>query len=695
MKTKHLILMTAIVASIAAQAANPLTKNYKTYRQTPPFQEVKAEHIVPAMKEAIRQHQAEIDKITSNKAAPTFANTIEAYEASGQMLERVYAILGTLTNNEMTDEIMAVEEEVTPLISEHSSNISLNEKLFERVKAVYDRRESLGLDAEQMRLLEEMYLDFQESGATLEGADRDRLRELTSQLSQLTMSFGQNSLKATHAFTKNITQADDVKGLPESALAAAKAKAEKAGKEGWIFDLTAPSYSAIMKYAENRELRKEFYIEYNTRALGGEFDNSQIIRDIVNTRLALGKLFGYQDFASYQLNRKMAHDNGSVYRMLEQLREAYLPVARQEFEAVKAFAIGYEKAFIDFQPWDFSFYSNKLKTYQYDLNDEMLRPYFKLEDCKDGVFGLATRLYGITFRKNSKIQVWHPDVDAYEVFDKDGSYLGILYTDFFPREGKRAGAWMNDIHAQNCRNGKQDRPFITLTTNFTPPTADKPSLITFDELTTLLHEFGHCLHGLLSDVRYGALAGTSVPRDFVELPSQIMENWAFEKEFLDGFAKHYQTGEPIPMELVRKVKDAANFNVAYGCVRQLSFGYLDMAYHTITEPFSGDIAAFEHQAEKCVELQAMPEQCAMSTSFTHLFSGGYAAGYYGYKWAEILAADAYEHYTEKAVFDTDRAASFRENILSKGNTSDALELYRRYRGQDATIDALLRQNGIK
>lgn len=687
--------MSALIASTTIQAANPLISNKKTYKQTLPFAEVKAEHLVPAMEAAIKAHDAEISKIVDNPAAPTFANTIEAYEASGQMLERVYAVYAILRSNMADDNFMKAATVITPMVSKHFNNISLNEELFKRVKVIYDQRGKLNLTTEQNKLLEEIYLDFLDNGATLEGKDREEYRRLSDRLSTLTLTFGQNCLKATSAYQKHITDVELLKGLPQDVLDAAHEKAAAKGLEGWIFDLSAPSYRNLLKYADNRELRHEIYVAYMQRAVGGEYDNLPIVKEIVNSRLALANLLGYPDYASYKLKRKMAKNNETVYKLVNDLKEAYYPVAKQEAAAVQGFALGLEHQNFQIEPWDWSYYSNKLKDMQYDLNDEMLRPYFELENVRKGVFGLAHTLYGLNFKENKKIQVWHKDVTAYEVFDRDGEYIGLLYTDFFPRPEKKAGAWMNDVKPQSCRNGKMERPFITLNTNFTPPTADKPSLLTYDELCTFLHEFGHCLHGLLSNVTYGALAGTNVAQDFVELPSQIMEFWASEKEFLDQFAVHYQTGEKIPMELIQKVKDANNFNVAYACVRQLGFDYLDMAYHTITEPFEGDVRDFEHQAMAPVALLPDYNDLCMSTAFTHLFNGGYAAGYYGYKWAEVLAADAFCHYTENAVFDLERAESFRSNILSKGGTEDAQELYRRFRGQDAGIESLLKVNGIK
>lgn len=695
-KIKPILLMSILVAGLTAcSEKNPLLENYQTWRDTPPFAEVKTCHLVPAYEEAIRRHDQEIQAIVAQTEAPDFANTIEALELSGKLISRIDAVFGTLTNNEMDDELMAAEEKITLMLSEHFNAITLNEGLFDRVRQVYEKRHDLGLNAEQLRLTEETYEDFLERGATLQGADREKYRSLSTRLDNLTMTFGQNSLKATHAFSRVFTDKEELSGLPDDEMAIAAEKARKQGKEGWLFDLTAPSYGAIMKYADRRDVREQFYMAYNQRAVGGEFDNLQVIKDIVNTRMEIGQLMGYPDYASYALRRKMAGKVENVYQMLDQLRAAYRPVAEKEHQAIQEFINQTEPKPFKLEPWDWSYYSNKLKTKLFDLNDEMLKPYFELEHVKKGVFGLATRLYGITFVKNPDIQVWNKDVDAYEVFDENGDFMAVIYTDFFPRESKRSGAWMNDIKAQSNVNGQREYPFVTLSMNFTLPTADKPSLLTFDEVTTFLHEFGHGLHGMLSNVTYASLAGTNVDRDFVEMPSQIMENWAYEKEFLDSVAIHYQTGEPIPMELIGKVRDAGNFNVGRDCCRQLSFGYLDMAYHTIHEPLQGDVAAFEREAWKSVDLLPMPVSCCMSPTFTHLFSGGYAAGYYCYKWSEILAFDAYDHYTEHAVFDRERAASFRENILSKGNTKPAAELYEAYRGQPATIDAMLRHNGIK
>ncbi|HNZ80496.1 MAG: M3 family metallopeptidase [Bacteroidales bacterium] len=694
MKTKLFFIMTALTV-IGLQGSNPFLGKYKTLHETAPFREVKIEHILPAYQEAIRRHDNEIQKITANKEPASFANTIEALERSGELLDKISAVYYTLLNNQTCDELMNLSQQISPLLSEHHNNIVLNDALYQRIKTVYDNRENLNLNTEQSRLLWETYMDFLDSGATLEGADREKYRELSTKLSQLSLNFGQNVLKATNAYSKVFTDKTLLSGIPEDVLSIAAEKAKAKGLEGWLFDLTAPSYGAFLKYADNRELREEMYRAYMGRGLDGEFNNQPIIRDIVNARLEMAGLFGYPDYASYVLRRRMTKNSETVYGLLDQLREAYLPLGQRELSALQGFALGYEKNFIKLEAWDWSYYSQKLKDLQFNLNDEMLKPYFKLDNVIEGVFGLATKLYGLSFKKNNKIQVWHEEVTAYEVFDKDGSFLAVLYTDFHPRASKRSGAWMSYIKAQHKIKNKDIRPHITLSTNFTPSTSEKPSLLTFDEVTTFLHEFGHALHGMLSNTTYASLSGTNVYRDFVELPSQIMENWGTKQEFLNTFAVHYQSGEQIPAKLIEKIIAADNFNVGYACLRQLSFGYLDMAWHGLQKPFDGDVRQFENQAWSSVILLPQPGEACMSTSFNHIFSGGYAAGYYGYKWAEVLDADAFEYFTENDVFDTERAASFRENILSRGGTEDPMELYLKFRGREPRIDALLKRNGIK
>jgi len=688
--------MTAIVSGVTmASAANPFfVKKYNTPHETLPFDKVKLEHFMPAFEKGFSQQEKEINKIVSNKEKPDFKNTIEALERSGALLHDVSAVFYTLTGSENNDELMELSSKVTVLQTEHSNKINMNEKLFERVKSVYDNRASLKLSIEDAKLLENTYDGFVRSGAALKGKDRDKFMELSLKLSSLNEKFAQNSLRATNKYEKIVTDKALLEGFPEDALAMAEAKAKAKNKKGWLFDLSAPSYSSLMKYAKNRDLRKEVYMAYNTRAIEGEFDNRGVIKDIVNTRRQLAELLGYESYAQYAIKKRMAETPENVYNFLDKLRASYLPVAKAEVAAVQGFITGMEGKYIKLEPWDWSYYSEKLKQASFNVSDELLRPYFKLENVINGVFGLATKLYGITFKENTKIPTWNKEVKAWEVFDKDGKYLSVLYTDFHPRKTKRAGAWMSDVNEQYKINGKDVRPHISITMNFTPSTAEKPSLLTFDEVTTFLHEFGHALHGMLSDVTYRGLSGTNVYRDFVELPSQVMENWASEKQFLDEFAVHYKTGEKIPAELIEKIKAAENFNIAYLCMRQLSFGYLDMAWHSLKSDFSGDVISFENEAWKKSLVLPQTEGTFMSSTFGHLFSGGYAAGYYSYKWAEVLDADAYDWFVINKVFDTDKADSFRKNILSKGGTEHPMVLYKRFRGQEPSIESLLKRNGI-
>lgn len=689
--------MTAFLsgAVVSAASENPFfVKKYGNPHETLPFDKVKIEHFMPAFEKGFKEQDAEIDKITSNPAAPNFENTIEALEYSGELLHDVSAVFYTLTSNENNDNLMELASKVAVMQADHSNKINLNEKLFERIKAVYDKKETLSLTKEQTKLLDETYQGFVRNGAGLKGEDRQKFSALSIELSSLSEKFDQNSLKATNQYERIVTDKDLLKGLPEGILSAASQRARDKGKEGWLFTLSAPSYVPFMKYAENRALREEMYRAYMTRAASGNLDNKSVIADIVNKRRQIASLLGYKSYAEYALEHRMAKDPQTVYSFLDKLCDAYMPAAKEEFAEVQGFAIGMEGKYIKLEPWDWSYYSEKLKKAKFDVNDEMLRPYFKLENVIDGVFGLATKLYGISFKENKKIPVWNKEVKAWDVYDKDGKYLAVLYTDFYPRKGKQAGAWMSDFNAQYRKNGKDIRPHVSVTMNFTRSTDTKPSLLTLDEVTTFMHEFGHALNGMFSDVTYRSLSGTSVYRDFVELPSQVMENWATEKEFLDSFAKNYETGEKIPAELIDKIKAARNFNVAYACMRQLSFGYLDMAWHSLTSDFKGDPAEFERNAWNKAIILPQPNDCFMSSTFTHLFSGGYAAGYYSYKWAEVLDADAFEWFTADKVFDKAKAESFRDNVLSRGGTEDPMILYKRFRGQEPTIDALLRRDGI-
>lgn len=689
--------MTMIITGVAtvSAASNPFfVKSYKTPHETLPFDKVKIEHFLPAFEKGFKQQEQEVKKITSNPAAPTFDNTIVALENSGSILHDVSAVFYTLTGSENTDELMTLSSKVTIMQTTHANKINLDEKLFERLKAVYDQRANLSLTTEQAKLLENTYEGFVRSGAALQGADREKYKELSLKLSSLNETFFQNSLKSTNLYERIITDVDSLKGLPGDVLSAARTKAEAKGKEGWLFDLSAPSYVSFMKYADNRALREEIYRAYNTRAISGELDNRPVIKDIVNIRREIAVLLGYPTYAHFALKRRMAESPEAVCNFLDNLRDAYLPVAKAEMAAVQGYSTGLEGKYTKLEPWDWSYYSEKLKQASFNVSDEVLRPYFKLENVINGVFGLATRLYGITFKENSKIPIWNKEVKAWDVYDKDGSFLAVLYTDFHPRKSKRAGAWMSDINEQYRKNGKDIRPHVSITMNFTPSTKDKPSLLTYDEVTTFLHEFGHSLHGMFSDVTYRSLSGTNVYRDFVELPSQIMENWASEKEFLDEFAVNYETGEKIPAELIKKIKAAENFNVAYVCLRQLSLGYLDMGWHSLNANFDGDVFAFEREAWKKAIVLPQPEDCFMSSTFSHLFAGGYAAGYYSYKWAEVLDSDAFGWFVRNKVFDTETAGSFRKNILSRGGTEHPMILYKRFRGQEPSIDALLKREGI-
>lgn len=678
-------------------ANNPFLGKYKTPFETPPFDKIKIEHYEPAFDEGIKQLEKEINTIANNPEAPTFENTIVAMERSGRLLDKVASVFFNVLSADANDEMMEISQRISPKLAESSNNIYLNDKLFARVKAIYDQKDRLNLSLEDSKLLENAYEAFKAQGATLDEKDKAKYRELSTELSTLTLQFDQNALKDKNRFELLITDEDELAGLPESAREAAATLAKSKGKSGWLFNLSAPSYVPFMRYADRRDLRERMYRAYMSIGnKGDEFDNKEIVRRIVNIRLEIARLMGFNNYAEYALKHTMAKKPENVYRLLNQLLEAYKPVAINEYNAVEGFALGTEKEDITVMPWDWNYYSEKLKNIRFKINDEMTRPYFELNNVRKGVFGLATQLYGITFKKNDKIPVYHPEVEAYEVYDAEGKFLAVLYTDFFPRDGKQSGAWMNNLTSQYTdKDGKDHRPQIFIVMNFTRPTETKPSLLTFDEVETLLHEFGHSLHGMFAQGTYASLTGTNVYRDFVELPSQIMENWLTEKEFLDQIAIHYQTGEKIPQDMVRKLTDAANFNAGYLCCRQLSFGFLDMAWHTLEQPFGGDVNEFEKKAwSQTITVPEVPE-ALMSTQFGHIFSGGYAAGYYGYKWAEVLDADAFSVFKAKGIFNQEVARSFHDNILTKGGTEDPDVLYKRFRGQEPTIDALLIRNGIK
>lgn len=697
MKNLKLTLISFCFMGISC-TQNPFFEEYNTPHGTVPFNQIKVEHFEPAMNEGMRRHTAEIDAIANSTEAPTFANTILAYEQSGKLLDRVTSVFENLRNAETNDAIQELAQKMIPVLSEHSNSINLNEKLFARIKAVYDQKESLGLTPEQNKLLTLCYDSFIRNGANLNGESKEKYKELSRKLSLLGLQFSENALKEENGYQLLVTEESRLAGLPEGTVEAAGQAAEEKGKEGYLFTLEAPSYVPFMKYADNRELRKELYTAYNTKCVGeSEFNNEQNVKEIVNTQMEMAQLLGYKSFADYTLQMRMAENKEAVYALLDQLLDAYKPTAQEEVKAVEALAKELEGKDFQLMPWDWSYYSNKLKERDFNLNEEELRPYFELSRVKEGVFALATRLYGITFKKNEEIQVYHKDVDAYEVFDKDGSFLAVLYTDFHPRAGKRSGAWMNPVKEQwiDETTGENSRPHIMLVMNFSKPTADKPALLTYGEVRTFLHEFGHGLHGIFANGTYESLSGTNVYWDFVELPSQIMENYMNEETFLNTFAKHYETNEPLPSELIERVIASSNFNVAFGCLRQLSFGLLDMAWYSRETPFEGDVRSYEKEA--WAKTQILPEttEGCMSTQFSHIFSGGYAAGYYSYKWAEVLDADAFSLFKERGIFDQATAASFRENVLSKGGTEHPMTLYKRFRGQEPSIDALLIRNGIK
>ena len=673
---------------------NPFLTTYQTPFETTPFHLIKTEHFEPAMEKGMEEHNREVEAITHNPNEPTFSNTIVALEKSGALLDRVSTVFGNLLSAETSDELEALAERMMPRLSEHSNNISLNEKLFARIKQVYDQTDLNTLNQEERMLLQNTYHSFIRNGANLSPDQKERFRELSAKLSVLTLKFSQNKLKETNQYELMLT-AEQTDGLPDSALEAYAQAAKDKNREGYLVTLHAPSFVPFMKYSAHRELRQQLYMAYNTICThNNEFNNLGIVQKLVNLRLERAQLLGYDTAADYVLTRRMAENSANVYKLLNELLEAYMPTAHQELEEVKRLAQELEGADFELMPWDWAYYSEKLKEKKFNLNEEELRPYFELKNVIKGVFGLATRLYGITFQENPAIPVYHPEVKAYEVIDKDGSFLSVLYTDFHPRASKRSGAWMTSYKEQWKDENGNSRPQVSVTMNFTKPSEEKPALLTFSEVTTFLHEFGHALHGIFADTVYASMSGTNVYWDFVELPSQIMENFAIEKEFLNTFAKHYQTGENIPEEWIQRLVDASNFNAAYACLRQLSFGLLDMAWYTRTEPFEGDVRSYEKQAwQKTQILPEIAETC-MTVQFSHIMAGGYAAGYYSYKWAEVLDADAFSLFQKNGIFNEETANSFRENVLSKGGTEHPMELYKRFRGQEPTIDALLRRNGI-
>ncbi|WP_297085759.1 M3 family metallopeptidase [uncultured Draconibacterium sp.] len=687
-----LILFMSVGMAVAQ--TNPLLGEFNTPHNAAPFDKIENDHFLPAFEEGIKQGKADVEKIKNNTDAPTFENTVVALDQVARLLGRTSGIFFNLLSSETNDELQEIAQRVSPMLTAFQNDISLDPVLFERVKAVYDKKAELNLTPEQETLLENSYIGFVRRGANLSDSDKEKFRAFSTELSKLSLDFGENVLKETNGYELYIADKSKLAGLPEGALEAAAGKAKAKELEGWVFDISMPSYLPFMKYADNRDLRKELYLAYGSKSFkNNELDNQEKVKRIVELRLETAKLLGYKNYADYVLERRMATNADGVYGLLNDLYEASHKVALKEKAEILEYARknGFED---DLMPWDWSYYSEKLKVEKFDLNDEMLKPYFELSHVVDGVFGLATDLFGITFKENKNIPVYNDEVTAYEVFDADGTFLSVFYTDFHPRAGKRGGAWMNDFKGQWMENGVDSRPHVTIVMNFTRPTETKPALLTFNEVETFMHEFGHALHGMLAKSTYSSLSGTNVYRDFVELPSQIMENWAVEKEFLDRFAKHYETGEPIPAELVQKIIASQNYLAGYLSVRQLSFGYLDMAWHTLESAYEGKVKDFEENAWKKTQIFPAIDGVCMSTQFGHLFAGGYAAGYYGYKWAEVLDADAFSVFKEKGLFNKEVAASFRKNILEKGGTEHPMILYKRFRGQEPSVDALLKRSGL-
>jgi len=671
---------------------NPLIKEWKTPHQTPPFNDIKTEHFMPAFKHAIEVAEKEIEAIVNTKEKSTFKTVIVPLENAGELLSRVAGVFYNLLSSHTSPEIQALAREISPMMTAYSNKIYLNENLFKLVQQVYDNKGEL-TNGEDVMLLEKVYQQFVRSGAKLSEDQKEKYRDLSMRLSKLSLQFGENVLNHTNSFSLVLEDKSQLKGLPQTALEIARSKAKNKGLEGYLFDLSQPSYQAIMTYADDRGLREKIFMAYNTRAFGGEHDNSNVIKEILQIRHDLAQLLGYKNFAYYALENRMAENPDNVYKLLNDLTAVAVPAGKKEVQEIQEFAekLGFDGSI---QRWDFSYYAEKLKDNKYSLNDQLLKPYFKLEKVIDGVFQLTKDLFGLTYKKNNNIQVYHPDVTAYEVY-RGNRFMGVLYLDFHPRESKRAGAWMNSYREQR-RDGDRDiRPIVTLNMNFTPSTETNPSLLTFGEVTTFLHEFGHALHGLLSDVHYESLSGTSVARDFVELPSQIMENWGTEPDFLKTFAYHYETGELIPQDLIKRLKDAENFLAGYSFARQLMFGFTDMMWHTIEPGKVDDIAKLESAAIQEVNLLPEVPGTAFSTSFSHIFSGGYAAGYYSYKWAEVLDADAFSLFQEKGVFNKKVADSFVENILSKGGSKKPMDLFVGFRGREPKVDALMIRSGFE
>ena len=679
---------------------NPFFEEYGTPHNTIPFHKIRLEDYEEALMEGIRRDDEEIQLITGNPDEPTFDNTlIFKDETKGEhyydLLDRASQVMACMMSCETNDEMEALAQKMSPILTKHANDVSMNPELFRRIKYVYEKHREL--TPEETRLLENAYKGFVRSGALLNEEDKEKLRKLTEEVGLLTLQFSQNLLKERKAFEMHITDEEQLDGLPDTARDAARMEAKQREKDGYVFTLDFPSYSAFLTYSTKRELRKKMYMAYNTLCTKDNSENNiDICKRLVNLRREIAQLLGYKTYADYVLEERMATNATNVYDLLDRLVDAYKPTAEKEQEELKTIARKMEGDDFEMMPWDMSFYSHKLKMECYNLDAEMLRPYFQLDKVIDGVFGLATTLYGITFKENAEIPVYHPDVKAYEVFDKNGEYLAVFYADFFPRKGKQGGAWMTEFQGQWIdRKGNNIRPHVSVVMNFTKPTEEKPALLTLGEVETFLHEFGHSLHGMFANTRFASMSGTNVWWDFVELPSQFMENYSIEKEFLNTFAFHYKTGEPMPDELIERIVNSRNFMVATACLRQVSFGLLDMAYYTKETAFEDDIIPFEKKAWEKAILGKQLEDTCMTVQFSHIMAGGYAAGYYSYKWAEVLDADAFAVFKREGIFNPDTAQRFRDCILSKGGTDHPMTLYKNFKGAEPTIDALLERNGIR
>ncbi|MDN3664516.1 M3 family metallopeptidase [Algibacter miyuki] len=671
-----------------------LTTPFNTPYHSAPFSAIENDDYLPTFKEAITQAKAEIDAIVNQTEAPTFENTIVALDFSGEQLDRISSIFFNLNSAETNETIQKIAQEVSPLLSEFSNDITLNEALFKRVKAVYDSKDTLDLTTEQTTLLDKKYKGFSRNGANLAEDKKEKLRDIDKKLSQLSLKFGENVLAETNKFEMLITDEKDLSGLPEGTIEAAKQLAESKEKSGWLFTLDYPSYIPFVTYADNRELRKKLTLAAGSKAFkGDDLDNQDIVIQIVNLRHERANLLGYKTHAHFVLEERMAETPETVLNFSNELLEKSKPAAQREFENLEAFAKDLD-GIDQLQKWDGSYYSEKLKQKLFSLDDEKLKPYFKLENVIDGAFTVANKLFDLNFEEINTIDKYHNDVLTYKVTDDKGDLVSIFYADFFPRAGKRNGAWMTSYKPQYIKNGENSRPHVSIVCNFTKPTKSKPSLLTFNEVTTLFHEFGHALHGMLANTTYASLSGTSVFWDFVELPSQVMENWCYEKEALELFAKHYETGEVIPMDLVEKIKDSASFHQGMQTLRQLSFGLLDMDWHSQDPSGITNVKAFESEAFKNTSLYPETEETCMSTAFSHIFQGGYSSGYYSYKWAEVLDADAFEYFKESGIFNKEVASKFKDNVLSQGGTENPMTLYKRFRGQEPKPEALLKRAGL-